>query len=164
MIKIGQIKSTVIEKGRRIIKILRLGRADVQTSFESMPFGVDASPLKNMTAIQVETATKGKTVVIGYINTEQLAEIGEIRIFAADSTGVKSFVHCKTNGNVNVNGSANSAVAYAALNITLQQLSLDINAELVKIAAGIATGGGTYAPQPITIDASGSEVQTVKLP
>ena len=164
MIKISTVKSTIVDAGKRIVKILRLGRSDVQTSNESMPFGVDANPLKGMTAIQVETGVKGKTIVIGYVNTEQLAKVGEIRIFAADSTGVKSFVHCKANGNVHVNGEINTAVAFVPLNAVLQKLSVDINANLTAIAASIATPGLPYAPVPVVIDASPAQVQSVKLP
>jgi len=166
MVKFTKLISTSIDgTARRILKVLRLGKSDVQTSFECAPYGIDSNPIKDMIAIHAPSSEAGKTVVIGYINKNQMADVGEIRIFATNAQGAEqSYMWAKNNGDVELNGSANSAVRYAQLNSALQQQVTLINAELVKIQTGLAGVAGVYVPVPIQLDISGAEVSTVKVP
>ena len=54
------ISSEIDNTKRRIVKFLRYGKSDVQTSFEAMPFGIDSSPTKDMIAIYAPTGENGK--------------------------------------------------------------------------------------------------------
>ena len=94
---IVKVFSTEVDsKLRRLIKFLRLGKSDVQTAYQAGSYGMDSNPIKNMVAIYAETGKIGDTVIIGYINRDQLAEPGEIRIFSTDDDGgLKSYVWCK---------------------------------------------------------------------
>jgi hypothetical protein len=173
MVKISQIISSSIEKGRRILKILRLGKDDIQTSYESMPYGVDSVPIKDLVAIQMETAERGKSVIVGYINKNQVADVGELKIYATNSQGVEQgFVHLKNSGEVvasgttiQLNGNIDNVVKFIPLDAGLQAETVLINAELAKIAVGLnAIVPGSYVPVPVTVNIAGSKVATVKVP
>ena len=120
----------------------------------------------------MESSERGKTVIVGYINTKQISDVGEFKIYATDAQGVEQgFVHLKNTGEVvasgttiQLNGNIDNVVKFIPLDVGLQAQVALINAELVKIAAGIATGGGSYVPTPITVNIVGSKVATVKVP
>tara|TARA_R110002167_G_scaffold110087_4_gene280360 strand:+ start:21415 stop:21936 length:522 start_codon:yes stop_codon:yes gene_type:complete len=173
MVKISQIISSSIDKGRRILKILRLGKDDIQTSFESMPYGIDSVPVKDLIAIQMETGERGKTVIVGYINKNQIADVGELKIFATNAQGAEQgFIHLKNNGVITANGTAielngnvDNVVKFIPLDSGLQAQTTAINVELVKIAVGLnAIVPGSYVHTPVTVNITGSKVATVKVP
>ena len=173
MVKITKIISSAIKNGRRILKILRLGKEDIQTSFESMPYGVDSVPVKDLIAIQMETSEKGKSVVVGYINKNQAASVGEIRIYATDTNGVeKGFVHLKNDGvitangtEIQLNGSTDNVVKFIPLDAGLQSQAGLVNTNLTQIAAILNTLlPGSYVPTPVVVNIAGSKVVTVKVP
>jgi len=172
MVKITKIISSAIESGRRILKILRLGKEDIQTSFESMPYGVDSVPVKDLIAIQMETSERGKTVVVGYINKNQIADVGELRIYATNAQGVEQgFIHLKNSGvltangsTIELNGNIDNVVKFIPLDAGLQAQTTAINAEFVKIQTAITALGGAYVPTPVVVNIVGSKVATVKVP
>lgn len=86
---------------RRVVKFLRFGKDDVQTAPEASSFGIDSNPLKNQIAIYAQTEKNGKAVIIGYLNKDQKAAKGEIRIFSKSSTGEeKSSIWLKADGDI----------------------------------------------------------------
>ena len=84
MLTFSKLKSSSIEQGKRILKVFQFG---AKTAKESSPFGFDSSAPENWTAIFGETSNKGESVIIGYINKNQLAEVGSSRIYAVGSSG-----------------------------------------------------------------------------
>jgi len=166
MVKVSKIISSTIKSGRRILKILGLGKEDIQTSYESMPFGIDSVPIKDLIAIQMETSERGKTVIVGYINKNQIADIGEARFYSLDATGAEqATVYLKKDGVLELNGNVDNAVKFIPLDAGLQYQTTAINAELVKIAAGLnAIVPGSYAHTPVTVNITSSKVETVKVP
>lgn len=90
---------------RRVVKFLRFGKSDVQTSLNIAPYGIDSNPIKNMVAVYSETNDKGKTVILGYVNKDLLAEPGEVRMFSTDVSGeLQGYVWVKKDGKVFLNG------------------------------------------------------------
>ena len=166
MVKVSKIISSTIKSGRRILKILGLGKEDIQTSYESMPFGVDSVPIKDLIAIQMETSERGKTVIVGYINKNQIADVGELRLYSLDATGAEQAnVYLKKDGVLELNGNVDNAVKFIPLDAGLQSQTTAINAELVKIAAAInAIVPGSYVPTPVTVNITNSKVESVKVP
>ncbi len=161
MITFGKVDSTRLDLGKRIIKFFQFG---AKTASESSPFGLDSNPLKDMVAIHADTSNNGESVIIGYINKNQLSEVGESRLYSVDSNGaLKSFIWNKSDGKLWLNGNNHSAVRYAPLNPGLQSQKDLINVELAKIATAISSLGGVYTPSNITINISNSESQDVKL-
>lgn len=164
MILVKILSSAFDELQRRIPKFKRFGNSDIQTAFESGPYGVDSNPIKDMVAVYSETGEKGKTVIVGYINKNQLAEVGETRVYSTDAQGVlKSYMWLKNDGTIEFNGNANNLVRYAPLNSELVAQKELINIELAKIALAInAIVPLSYTPTPINIDISTAKVDELK--
>lgn len=164
MITLTKIVSTSIDNiNRRIVKFLRFGKSDVQTSFESMPYGIDSNPVKDLIAIYAPTSEKGKTVIIGYINKNQLADVGEIRLFSTDTDGAEKFyVFLKNDGTIEIGGTVDNAVRYQKLDDGLQNFKTQIQTELGKIQTGIIAGGGAYTPATLSLNISNAKIDEVK--
>lgn len=161
MLTLSKLKSSSIEQGKRILKVLQFGP---KTAKEVGPFGFDSSAPENWTAIYGETSNKGESVVIGYINKNQLAEVGGSRVYALDSSGeVVSFVYARASGVLELNGSEFSGVRFQNLVQAINAQNVLINAELAKIAVSIGALGGSYTPGTISTNLASSESTTVKL-
>lgn len=164
MLNLVKVYSSSVDSfKRRIVKFLLYGKNDVRESIYVSPYGIDSNPIQDMIALYGSTDEKGSSVIIGYINKNSIAGTGELRLFSTDANGVeKSYTWLKADGSVEINGSTDNFVRYTALDSNLQSQVTKINAELVKIAAGIVAGGGAYTPTFITLDISGSKVDSVK--
>lgn len=157
--------STEYDKLKRlVIKYTRFGKFDVQTSFESSPYGIDSNPVKDMVALYSTTGENGKTVIVGYLNKDRKAAPGEIRLFSTDDKGaLKFYTWLKADGTMEVGGNTDNMVRYLKLNEGLQQEVLALNAEFAKVAAAIsAIIPGLYVPTPIQLDISQSKINEVK--
>lgn len=166
MISLTKVYSTTLDKiSRRVVKFLRNGKSDVQTAEESAPYGVDSNPVRDMIAIYAKTGQAGQNVLIGYINKNQLAEQGEIRIYSTSESGdLKTYVWCKKNGDILLGGDQDNAVRFNPLSQQMTALQNFINAQLALIATGIAAGGGSYSPGTLTIDISNAKADKIKTP
>ena len=161
MITFSKIKSSSIESGKRILKVLQFG---AKTANECAPFGFDSNAPEGFTAIFADTSNVEESVVLGYINKNQLAEIGSSRIFAVDDSGqVISFLHCRANGNIELNGAEYSSVRFENLKIATDNNNALINAELDKISLAISSLDGTYTPADISTNLTDSKSETVKI-
>lgn len=154
-----KVISTALDKiGRRITKIRGMGKDDTRTAFSTAPFGVDSNPPKNMRAIFVNTTTRNESAIVGYINEDLLADVGETRLFSIDGNGnLKTFLWLKNDGKMQLGGDAKHAVRYEDLNSGLQDFKNFLQTELGKISTGIVAGGGTYTPGTVNIDISASK-------
>lgn len=173
MINLVKIISTEFDNlSRRVVKLLRLGRSDVQTSLEAGPYGVDSNPIKNMVALYIKTGEKGKTVIIGYINKNQQAAPGEHRIYSTDTAGVeKAYAWLRADGTIEINGDDDNMVRYSELKTAFDELKSDFNALVTKYNAhvhpGVTAGGASTAPttssgSSSTADMSGAKIDEVK--
>lgn len=161
MVTFGKIDSSFIKNLKRILKFTQFG---AKTSFECAPFGVDANPIKGMTAIHSTTSNNSEDVIIGYLNVGQLAEPGEVRLFSVDESGqLKSFIWLKNDGKIQLNGDAFSSVRFENLQTALNTYATAVNAETAKIQTAITALGGTYARTEVSIDISNSQSQDVLL-
>jgi len=161
MITFAKIKSATFELGKRILKFEEFG---AKTASESMPFGIDSNPIENMIAIHSTTSNNAESVIIGYINKNQIAEIGESRLYSLDANGaLKAFIYCKNDGILLLNGDSYSGVRYEPLKSGLDNQNNLINAELLKIQTAITTLGGSYALTQVSIDVTTSKSETIKL-
>jgi hypothetical protein len=162
---------------RRIVKFLRFGRSDVQECQQAAPFGIDSNPVKDMIAVYSPTAEDGKNVIIGYLNPNQLAEVGETRLFSTDSDGnLQFYVHLKNDGTSEIGGDTDNMVRYSELESAFNQLRDDLN-DLISAynshihtttaTIGASTTPGVIAPTtstgtPSTADVSGAKIDEIK--
>ncbi len=160
MIRIAKYNSSIIEKGRRIIKSFVRSKRDVHTSYQVSNWGDDSTPVSGADIIHAETATD-ETLIIGTININQKTNPGEKRIFATDSEGnIVVDIYLKNDGTIEMAGDSDNVVKYTPLDTALQSFKNLVNAELVKIAAVIP--GGAYVHVPTTIDISSSKNELIK--
>lgn len=160
MISFSKVKDAVISKGKRILKVQEFG---AKTAFDASDYGNDSRPLKDMTAIYARTSVNSEQVIIGYINTNQIAAEGEKRMFSQQLNGDISFaIHLKNDGTCEWGGAADNAVRFSPLKTGIDTKDTDINTELGKIATAIGSLGGTYTPAPVSTDISASKIDEVK--
>jgi hypothetical protein len=148
---------------KRIMKFLRLSKKDVQTAVEVGPYGFDSGAIKGMVAVYSKTIVDGKTVILGYWNKEQLAGIGELRLYGTNANGdLKCWTWLKNDGTYEVLGNGDNMVRYKPLDDSLQSFKNAISVELGKIATGIAGAGGSYTPGALSIDTSDAKIDRIK--
>jgi hypothetical protein len=128
MINVTKTISTSIKNAVRFVKFLRMGKSDVQECRQASPFGVDSAPISDMAAIYAKTGEVGKPVVIGYINKNQIADVGENRLFSTDSDGnVVFYIHMKNDGTAEIGGDSDNMVRYSELESAFNELRSDLN-------------------------------------
>lgn len=160
MISTAKVKQWSIEKGKRILKLLQFG---AKTAKVAAPFGDDSNPVKDMTAIFAETSVSGEPFVIGYVNTNMLAAVGEKRIFSLKESGsLSTYIWLKNDETMELGGNADHAVRFSKLKAGIDAKDELIQAELVKIKAALQTVGGTYIPGTITTDIEAAKIDKIK--
>lgn len=146
------LESSIDALNRRLVKVLRLGKSDIQTPFAVAPYGVDSNPIKDMIAVYSDTGEKGKTVIIGYINKNQIADKGELRLFSTDSLGVeKKYIWLKNDNTIEIGGDIDNMVRYSALATAFNILLTDLNAARAALSL-----------PPSIADISGSKINEIK--
>lgn len=157
----SKVAESFIENGKRVLKVLQFG---TKTADEVGPFGIDSNPLKDMTAIYAETSNNSESVIIGYINKNQIAGIGETRLYSLDENkAVKSFIWLKNDGTIELNGNTYSSVRYEPLESGINAKDNLINIELGKIATAISSLGGVYTVAPVFTNITSAKNEDVKL-
>jgi hypothetical protein len=125
---IVKVISTRLKSAARLIKSLRFGRSDVRETAEILPYGLDSNPVKDTKGYFAETTTSGQSVVIGYVNTNQQADVGEFRTFATDADGVEVFyTWMKADGTMEIGGDTDNMVRYSELESAYNELRDDLN-------------------------------------
>ena len=176
MIRTAKTESTIIgsaaELGRRFVKFLGLGRSDIRTARQAAPYGVDSNPIAGMVAIYAPTATKGSTVVLGYLNVDAVAAVGEYRTYSTDADGViKFFIHQKNDGTCEIGGDADNMVRYSKMADAFNELNNKFNAHVSSYNAhthpGVTPGPGITAPsatpaQPSTANIALARIAEIK--
>lgn len=161
MIYFSKFFESIVEKGKRILKVQQFG---AKSANEVSPFGIDANPVKGMTAIYAETSNNSENVIIGYINENQLAANGEVRLYSVDENkALKSFIWLKNDNTIEFNGNNYSMVRYEPLKQGIDNKDILINTELTKIATAIGLLGGSYVPSNIATDISLSKNEDLKM-
>lgn len=150
---------------RRFVKFLRLGKYDVQNSVEAAPYGTDSNPIKNMVAVYGKTSQDGKTVIVGYLNKNQLADVGEHRTYSTDDEGeLKFYIWQKNDGTCEIGGDDDNMVRYSKLEDAFNELKQDFNNHVQKwntFAAAYTPGGPLALGTPPTAQTSQSSTADI---
>lgn len=159
-------ESSTDDKDRRELKVVQFG---AKTANVVSSFGEDSHPLENMIAIYANTSEKGDNVVLGYINTNQIAAIGEKRLFSLMEDGSLSFsIHLKNDGTCEIGGDGDFAVRFNKLQEQFDQLVTDFNNHVHNTTATVGPGPtpGTITPPtvPSTADISAAKIEEIKVP
>ena len=156
MITNATVDSTSTEDGMRMIKVDQFGAKE---PYECAPFGFDSNPVKDMTAVYADTSENGEPVIIGYINENQLSDIGELRLYNSN----KSYIWLKNDDTIELNGNSRTIVAFIDLKTELENTINKLNVELTKIQTAITALGGAYAQVNVEVNINSSEVKDVKV-
>ncbi len=161
------ISTSLDSLNRRLPKFLRLGLNDIQTANEASPFGIDSNPIAGMIAIYSKTAVKGDEVIIGYLNPNQIAGIGETRLFSTDSDGALQFyVWLKNDGTLQLGGTSNYAVKFNELKTEFNALKTSFNNLLTEYKThthpGVTSGGASTGPTVSTQNPNASNIDNAK--
>jgi hypothetical protein len=121
-----------------VVKFRRYGKADIQTSYQANPFGVDSNPLADMVAVYGKTEQSGQTVILGYLQKNMISEPGEVRLFAMGGEGeVITNIHLTSAGKIFIGvdkgEEANAFVRFNELNANYTILKTEINAVVTSL-------------------------------
>lgn len=150
------IKNSAIVNGLRTITATMFGPADVKATAEAAPFGYDGSPIAGLNGLYLKTTNRSRAFFIGFINTNQKAQPGEVRIYATDARGnevVKTWLH--NSGDLEIGGTSsvvnpNHLTQWEALKTALDNYFTVLNA---NVNTGITGLGGLYVtPPPIVLE------------
>jgi hypothetical protein len=161
------ISTTVDKLNRRVVKILKQGKSDVQTAFDISSFGIDGNPTKDLIAVYADTNENGKPVIIGYINKNKKAGIGELRFFSTDENGEEKFyVWLKNNGVIEIGGNTNYAVKFNELKVEFNKLKASHNDLLTEYKThthtGVTVGSGVTGTTVSTQSPNDSDIENAK--
>lgn len=156
MITNAIVNSTSTEDGIRMIKVDQFGAKE---PYECAPFGFDSNPVKDMTAVYADTSENGEPIIIGYINENQLADVGELRLYNSN----KGYIWLKNDDTIELNGNSRTIVAFIDLKTELENTINKLNVELTKIQTAITSLGGAYAQVNVEVNIDNSEVKDVKV-
>jgi hypothetical protein len=172
---VNVISTKIGNGGRMLIKVLRMGKTDVQEKYQVYPFGFDSNPLKDLVALYAPTGEKGKEVIIGYVNKDLITDVGESRIFSTDESGeLKMFLHLKNDGTAEFGGNIDNMVRFSQLEAAFDTLKYDHNALVNAFNThthATAAPGPPVPPTPIpsvvpavisTADISGAKIDEIK--
>ncbi|MCE3278029.1 MAG: hypothetical protein K0S44_220 [Bacteroidetes bacterium] len=127
---------------QRVLKFRRFGLSDVQTAIEAAPFGTDGNVPKDWIAVYGPTATKGEAVIIGYLNKNQMAKVGELRHYSTDADGNEKFyTWLRNDGTYEIGGDTNWAVKFNELKTEFNKLKDDYNNHINEYNLHIHSGG-----------------------
>lgn len=166
MATVTKILETIVNNGRRVIKVLGLGNSAARTAHLLQPFGEDSNPVMWM-PIYAKTDNEGQPVIIGFINPQVSVELGEKKIFSTDADGVESFfIYMKNDGTAQVGGQGDFMVRYNELETAFNQLKDDFNDLVTKYNAHVhpgvvtAVSGGSGSPAVGTVGNTGATTST----
>lgn len=170
--RITRVISTEVNKFfQRVVKVLKYGKSDTRTALAAAPYGVDSNPIKGMIAIYSETMTKGKPVIVGYINKNQVADIGELRHFSTDVNGNEvMYLHLLNDSTMEIGGANDNMVRFLELEKAFNEFKTDYNNHITAynahVHSGVTTGPGATGPTtpdtPTGADISLAKIDQIK--
>lgn len=176
MITVKIISTSLGDLGKRLIKFAGFGSKDIQTAQHVFPFGIDSNPVKDWVAVYATTSNSGDKIIVGVINKNLLAGIGETRLFATDDKGTeKGYLWLKNDGTAEILGNDDNAVRFSKLEAGFNQLKDDLNTQIDKwnlFAAAYSPGSPTTLGTPptaatvtnSTASISDAKIDTIKVP
>lgn len=161
------INTSVDSLGRRVVKFFRLGKT-VETAMQAGAYGTDAQPIKDAVAVYAQTGVKGKTVIIGYINKNAIADVGEHRLFSTDADGALQFyIHLKNDGTCDIGGNSDNMVRYSELKSAFDELKQDFNTHVqnynLHVHPGVTPGPSSTAVTPTVSTPSQADISNAKI-
>jgi hypothetical protein len=172
MIAIGKILSAAIRGDFRLIQQEVFGKS-ARDAYEVASWGVDSVPVKGVDAAYCATNSINQPIVIGYVQKNRIAQVGEFRAYSTDTSGAFKFnVWVRADGTVLI-GDSNSPSAYTdflvkfnALKSGYDLLRTDLNNFVTifnaHVHSGVTTGPGASGPTPTPGTPSSASIDSSK--
>lgn len=122
--------STSTSENKRFNTIVCFGTDNTNSmqGYNVAPFGFDSVGVQNMQCVFSDTSNNRYPIIVGWLNTSVVAQEGESRMYATDSSGgVVGYVYLKNNGELNLLGDSNWAVKYTELATQFNELKGKFN-------------------------------------
>jgi hypothetical protein len=101
----------------------------------------------------------GEKIIIGYINTNAIAQSGELRLFALKSDNSDSFyIHLKNDGTCDLGGTSDFAVKFSGLESEFNKLKKAFN----DFALAYKPGGPAAVGLPAVIQQCDADISQAK--
>lgn len=165
MVKTGIITGRTITTNRdgsgdRVMLQVQITNSDdIQTvEYVSLP-GQDENPINGSRVYIIEVSDSYKIGIAVDDGVTPAMETGEKRLYSLSDAGViQAFIKLLKTGIIEINGDADFAVRFTALEAQMQILVTDINAAFATKVNGSGAAGG------LVLDLSSAKVSEVKLP
>ena len=170
MVETGKVTGVEVRKNKDgqipvvLLQVVISDPDDVQT-VEWMPRpGRDSGIKKDDEVLIVEVGSTKYAIALND-GTEPQAQAGEEIIYSRDSSGARAAqIIWRTNGDIEINGNADSAVRFAPLQTEFDELTNAFNNHNHSYLPGTGTATTTAPPIPQSeADISGAEVENVKV-
>ena len=148
---LANVLGSVIRGTKRIVQVSLFKKA--REIPQALPYGVDSAPVREMVAVYANTADMGNSLIVGYVYKDAVAEVGSIRLYSENG-----YVYLRANGNLELLGTADNAMRYAAFNSVIQSYLTTLN---LAISTGISSAGGTYTP-PTAPNFTAAKINEIK--
>lgn len=127
MIKLLRVASSKFDKLKRLVVTVWNGGSDVLTAEEYGPYGVDSRPIKDIIAAYTRSAKDGDDLIIGVLNKDRKAEVGEIRLFSTNSSGVLKFNVWLRNDGFMLAGASGEPADYTNFAVLFNEMKTEFN-------------------------------------
>lgn len=161
MVRTGIVKGREVGINRdgttqRLLLQVQMSNPDDMQTVEYVPLpGQDENPINDSKVYILEVGPGYKIAIGADDGVTPTAAAGEKYLYSVDSAGaIQAILKLLSSGIIEVNGNADFAVRFDALDTALQNMLTALNADIV-----VAGGAGST-----TLDLSGAKVDEVKLP
>ena len=164
MVRYGTVTGREIVKNRdgshavRMLQVRITDDKDIQTVQHVTLSGDDSGPVNDSEVIILDLGPAFKVAIAVDDLIEPTMPPGEKKIYSSEAGAIKAFISLLASGIIELNGNADNAVRYTALNAQLQTLVGQINAVLGTKADASGTAGS------LALDLTSAKVDEVKLP
>lgn len=160
---LANVLGSVIRGTRRIVQVSLFKKA--REIPQSLPYGVDSAPVREMVAVYANTADMGNSVIVGYVYKDAVAEVGSIRLYSENG-----YVYLRANGNLELLGDSKHMVRYEELETGFNSLKQSVTDLTLLFNAHVhvtVTSLGTPTPPtptaiPPTATITGAKINEIK--
>lgn len=159
-IRIGTVTGREVKKNRDgsndrlMLQVEITDSDDIQTVELRNTSGEDNNPVNGLQVLILDVGSAFKLAIATDDGITPSMLPGEKKIYSIDAGTISAFINFFLGGIIEINGNADFAVRFNALNTALQTMLTSLNADIVS-----AGGSGNT-----TLDLSAAKVNDVKLP
>lgn len=169
MVQVGKVKGSEITTNKdgtfnvRLLQVEITDPDDVQTIEQAIQVNDDTNPPLNSEVLVLSVSPAFKLAIVLNDGIEPTMEPGERKIYSTENGAIKAFVNLLKTGIIEINGDADFAVRYNALQTAFDELKSAFNSHTHP---GVESGGsstGAATPQS-SADITASKVDEIKVP